>query len=468
MTALLSTKFHKPSVPPKRVQRSSLIQHLNEGLESGQQVVLVSAPAGFGKTTCVSEWVDTLDMPCAWLSLDAGDDDPGRFFTYLVAVLQNANRKIGAEIEGILRAGQLPPAEVISTTLINDILEFDREFFLVLDDFHVIQDRLILDVLEKLVTNLPETLHLVFVTREDPSLPLAQLRAKNHLTEIRAGDLRFTSNDISCFLNDVMGLSLSKADIGVLEGKTEGWVVGLQLAGLSVRGRTDPSGFINSLSGSHRHILSYLTEEVLNRQSEEIQHFLFQTSILDKLNGDLCDAVAGRSDSRTLLEKLFNANLFLIPLDDVGQWYRYHHLFADLLRDLQNTVQKDKIAELHKRASHWYTQAGMASEAIQHALSAKDYPTAVNLLEEHAMDMIMQGYAKTMNAWVQAIPDEWNSQSPKTDLAFAWAHVLRGAYAQAATYLKRLQTTLANVLARGANGLSPTLLFYHAGVELSK
>jgi LuxR family maltose regulon positive regulatory protein len=448
MSRLLATKLHHPSIPPKRVQRSRLIQRLNEGLESGRQVTLVSAPAGFGKTTCISEWVNALDSPVTWLSLDTADDDPGRFLTYLVAALQKVNDKLGREIEDALRTGQLPPIEVISTTLINDILDLGGRFLLILDDLQVLQDVFILRVLEQLVTNLPQPLHLVLITREDPSLPLARLRANNQLTEIRAGHLRFTSSEASDFLNEVMGLSLSPGDIAVLDDKTEGWIVGLQLAGLSVRDRADPSGFIATLSGSHRFILSYLTEEVLGRQPEEVQRFLLQTSILDTLNGDLCNAVTGRSDGRALLERLFNANLFLIPLDDEGQWYRYHHLFADLLRDLQNALQKDEAAELHRRASHWYAQAGGQSrvyvnEAVQHALAAEDYGLAVSLLERHAMAMIMQGYAKTVNGWVQAIPTEQALLSPRTHLAFAWMHLLRGAYTQASPHLEQVQAAFA-------------------------
>jgi LuxR family maltose regulon positive regulatory protein len=446
---LLKTKLYIPPPRPELVPRPRLIERLNAGIRSGRKLTLVSAPAGFGKTTCISEWVNTLDYPSTWLSLDPADDDPGRFFAYLVAALQKVDDNLGREIEGVLRSGQLPPSEIISTTLSNDILELAGRFLLILDDCQVIQDRIIFQVLEKLVTSLLQPLHLVLLTREDPPLPLARLRANNQMTEIRAADLRFTRHEADRFLNEVMGLSLSPTDIAVLEDKTEGWVVGLQLAGLSVRDRDNPSSFIATLSGSYRIILSYLTEEVLNRQPEEIRHFLLQTAILDKLNGDLCDAVTGRSDSRLLLERLLRANLFLIPLDDEQQWYRYHHLFADLLRDLQSVRRKDKIAELHQRASRWYAQAsaerGMfVSEAIQHALTAEDYEMAVDLLETHAMEMIMQGYAKTMNGWVQAIPAEWATQSPRTNLAFAWMHLLRGAYAQASPYLERLQAVFAD------------------------
>lgn len=380
------------------------------------------------------------------MSLDTADDDPGRFFIYLLAALQKVDASLGKKIEGVLRSGQLPPSDVISAVLINDIVRARRvegRFLLILDDVHVIQDPSILQVLEKLVASPPQPLHLVLLAREDPPLPLARLRANNQLTEVRASDLRLVGDDAERFLNEVLGLSLSQADVAALEAKTEGWVVGLQLAGLSVRDRADPSSFIATLSGSHRFILSYLTE-VLNRQPEEVQRFLLQTSILDRLNGDLCSAVTGRSDGRVLLERLFSANLFLIPLDDEGQWYRYHHLFADLLRDLHNALHKDDAAELHRRAGRWYARAGgehgaFASEAIQHAVAGEDYGLAVELLELHAMALIMRGYVKTVNGWVQAIPEEWASSSPRTHLAFAWMHLLRGAYAQAAPYLERLE-----------------------------
>ncbi len=441
---LLATKLHLPSILPNRVRRPQLIQHLNEGLESGRRMTLISAPAGFGKSSCAVEWVRNLALPVIWLSLDRLDDDPVRFFTYLIAALQQVDETLCQEIERVLLAGQLPPVELIGTTLINELLNVKGQFVLVLDDFQVIQDRFTLQVLEKLVANLPTSLHLVLLTREDPSLPLARLRANNQLTEIRAEDLRFTHGEAERFLAEVMGLSLSPADIVTLEGKTEGWIVGLQLAGFSVRGRADPSRFIASLSGSHRHILSYLTEEVLSQQPEDIQQFLLQTSILDRLTGDLCDAVTGRTDGRALLERLLSANLFLISLDDEQQWYRYHHLFADLLRNLQNAVQKDQAAELHRRASRWYVQAGMVSEAIQHALDAADYQMAMHLLETHATAMIVQGYAKTVQGWLNAIPPELRLHSPKTNMAFIWMHLLRGNFAQALPYLDRLQAMFAD------------------------
>jgi len=446
MRILLATKLHPPSPPAKQVQRPHLIQRLNEGLESGRQITLVSAPAGFGKTTCISQWLNTLEgWPVSWLSLDPADDDPGRFFAYFIAALQKVNPSLGREVEGVLRSGQLPSGEAFCAALCNDILAIDEPFLLVLDDLHVIQDGSMLNFLEKLTANLPKPLHLVLLTREDPPLALARLRANNQLTEIRAGDLRFTMQDTHRFMDKIMGLDLSQADMALLAEKTEGWVAGLQLAGLSVRDRDNPSGFVAALSGSHRFILSYLTEEVLNRQPKEIQNFLLETSILDKLNGRLCNQVTGREDSQALLDWLLNSNMFLIPLDDTGQWYRYHHLFADLLRDLQGTLQKQMIAELHQRASHWYARADMVSEAVHHALTAGDYARVVDLLESHALGMIMQGHAKTVNGWVQAIPEEWRFHSPRTNLAFAWMHLLRGAYSQASPYLERLEGSFSSL-----------------------
>jgi LuxR family maltose regulon positive regulatory protein len=380
--------------------------------------------------------VNSLDVPVTWLSLDPSDDDPGRFFTYLVAALQKVDENLGREIEGVLRSGQLPSSEAISTTLINDILRAQRvegRFLLILDDFHVIQDRFILQVLEKLAANLPQPLHLVLLTREDPSLPLARLRANNQLTEIRAGDLRFTSREAERFLNEMMGLCLSQADIAVLEDRTEGWIVGLQLAAialqspLSVRDRANPSSFIATLSGSHRFILSYLTEQVLSQQPEEITSFLLQTAILDKLSGDLCNAVTGRTDGHFLLERLFNANLFLVPLDDEQQWYRYHHLFADLLANrLRQTLPANAIQGLHCRASEWLAQNDLLDEAIQHALEGKDYERAAFLVEQVARPMMFTGRVNTLGNWLAALPEVSFHTHPRLNIYRVWIDLMQG------------------------------------------
>ena len=438
-SSLLLTKLNRPAAPFRRVSRPLLTRRLSAGLAVGRRLTLVSAPAGFGKTTCVTEWLDQLRDPTAWLSLDPADDEPIQFFAYLIAALQQIAPRVGVEIEGILRAGQLPPAEIISASLVNDMIGLDGRSLLVLDDFQVLQDEVILQVLRTLVTNLPRSLHLVLITREEPSLPLARLRANNQMTEIRAKDLRFNGLETVAFLNETMGLSLEAGDIAALEERTEGWAAGLQLAGLSIRQQPDPSAFIAELSGSHRHILSYLTEEVLNQKPAEVQRFLLQTSILDKLTGDLCDTLTGGQGSRFLLEQLYNDNLFLIPLDDEQQWYRYHQLFADLLRDRQQAQDIEGTRGLHRRASSWYAQAGLSSEAIQHAIEGEDYERAIALIETHYMDRLLGWHAKTVKGWMLALPAELAAQSPKTNLAFAWMYLMSNDIGQAMLYIERLQ-----------------------------
>lgn len=438
MLNLVATKLRRPNLPAKRVPRPQLLQRLNEGLAANHFLTLVSAPAGFGKTLCIAEWVNLLNLPVSWLSLDPEDDDPVRFCTYLIAALQQIDDNFGQEIAGVLRAGQLPPIEVVTSTLVDDLLEWDERFVLVLDDMQVLQDRFILAVLEKLIGNLPPALHLVLLTREDPPLLLARLRANNQMTEIRASELRFDEHEAGQFLADVLGLNLSASDVAALDDRTEGWIVGLQLAGFSIRDQANASRFIASLSGNQRHILSYLTEEVLQRQPDEIQQFLLQTSILERLNGEVCNAVTGHADGPQLIDRVLKANLFLLALDDDQQWFRYHHLFADLLRSRQ-ALQKDQTVELHRRAAQWFAQANLISEAMQHALVAPDYALAVQLLEDHAVVWLVQGYAKTVEGWLQAIPAEWRSHSPRTTLAFAWTYLLRGAYPQAMVYVERVQ-----------------------------
>lgn len=434
---LLLTKLYLPPARANRVIRTRLVHRLEEGLRQNHHLTLVSAPAGFGKTTCISEWVNTLSIPVTWLALDSADDDPGHFFTYFIAALQKVDARIGQEVEGALHSGEVPSLNILSAVLSNDILRVPTRFILVLDDFHAIQSHFILDFIDRLLTNQPEPLHLVMITREDPPLPLARLRARNQITEIRAADLRFTHRETDSFLNDMMGLALSAEDIETLDQRTEGWAAGLQLVGLSIRGQDNPTNFIAHINGNHRYILSYLTEEVLDHLPEDTQTFLLQTSILEKLCGELCDAVCEQNDSASVLEKLYNANLFLIPLDDEQHWYRYHHLFADLLQNRQGRTQKYQTAELHLRASRWYEKAGMTDEAISHALTAKEYGTAVRLLEAHAMRLITQGYVQRVDRWVQEIPAEWQIQSPRTHLAFGWMNLLKGNYPGILSSLER-------------------------------
>lgn len=432
---ILKPKVHCPAVPANLVRRPLLMERLEQGLISGRAITLVSAPAGYGKTTCVIDWVRNQDLPAAWLSLDGKDDDPGRFLSYLIAALQTIDPKIGLDIQAVISAGQMPPDDIASAAIINGIVNYGRRFILVLDDFHSIQHSRVLDFFNTLLANHPAPLHLVLVTREDPPLSLARFRANNKLTEVRARDLRFSRQDIEAFFKDVIGMELSGKDMAVLEAKTEGWIAGIQLAGLSLRSEEDPSLLISHLSGSQRFIFSYLTEQVLNHQPEQIQGFLLQTAILDQFNSDLCNALTKRTDAQEILMGLLNANLFLVPLDDEYQWFRYHHFFADLLRDL---LQRDKslnTAILHRRASHWYAAENMVNEAVSHALAGGDYSGAMKLLEDHALDLLMQGYAKKVDLWLQAVPEDLRSTSPKTNLSFAWMYLLRGAYAELVQYI---------------------------------
>ena len=381
VTPILATKLYIPPPRPKIVLRPRLIERLNEGLSSGRKLTLISASAGFGKTTLVSEWVAGCGRPVAWLSLDEGDNDLTRFLTYLVAALQTIAANIGAGVLGALQSPQPPPIESILTALLNEITTIPDNFILVLDDYHVIDSKPVDNALTFLLEHLPPQMHLVIATREDPHLPLARLRARGQLTELRAADLRFTPAEAAEFLNQVMGLNLSAEDIAALETRTEGWIAGLQLAALSMQGNKDVSGFIREFAGDHRYIVDYLVEEVLQNQPEPIRRFLLQTAILDQLNGSLCDAVTGKEEGNARLEALQRGNFFVIPLDDKRNWYRYHHLFADVLRMHLMAEQPDQVPALHRRASEWYEHNGSTDNAIRHALAAEDFERAATLVE---------------------------------------------------------------------------------------
>ncbi len=396
---ILATKLYVPPPRPKVVSRPRLIERLNEGLQ--RKLTLISASAGFGKTTLVSEWVATLTpsplplgeglgVRVAWLSLDEGDNDPARFLTYLVAALQTIVANIGEGVLGALQSPQPPPTESILTTLLNEIATIPDNFILVLDDYHAIDAKSVDNALTFLVEHLPPQMHLVIATREDPSLPLARLRVRGQLIELRAADLRFTPAEAAEFLNRVMGLNLAAEDIAALDTRTEGWIAGLQLAAISMQGHQDTTSFIKSFAGSHHFVLDYLMEEVLGQQSETIQTFLLRTSILDRLCGPLCDAVllGPAASGQETLEYLEHANLFIVPLDNERHWFRYHHLFADLLRQrlqrnstLSTGKEKGGVDELHRRASEWYEHNGSAADAIRHALAAEDFERAATLVE---------------------------------------------------------------------------------------
>src|ERR687893_756199 len=419
-TPVLATKLYAPLSQPGVVPRPRLTEWLNEGLH--RKLTLISAPAGSGKTTLVGEWVAGVERPAAWLSLDEGDNDPTRFLTYLVAALQTVAPDIGESVLGVLGSPQPPPTESLLTALLNETTTVPDDFVLVLDDYHVVDARAIDDALVFLLEHLPPRMHLVIATREDPHLPLARLRARGQLTELRASDLRFTLSEAAEFLNSVMGLGLSAEDIAALESRTEGWIAGLQLAALYMRDREDVSGFVKAFSGSHRDVLDYLAEEVLERQPGRMREFLLQTCVLDHLSGALCNALSARSDGQAILERLERDNLFVIALDDDRRWYRYHHLFADFLRGRLGRERPRRIKELHCRAAEWYERNGWTTEAVEHALAAGDIQRAARLVEYNALALVLRSEGATMDRWVSALPPGLVRARPRLSLARAiWA-----------------------------------------------
>lgn len=442
---LLSTKLYIPPARPNAIARPRLTEKIIASLSQPGSFVLLSGPAGFGKTTLLSELVSGRQLPVAWISLDEGDNDPVRFWGCLIAACQMVHAGVGASAQAVLQSSQPLPADTIPTILINDLASLDRELVLILDDYHTIQNETIQVAFSFLLEHLPEKLHIVVSTRVDPPWPLARFRARNQLVEVRAQDLRFTTEEAVSFLNGLMGLDLSTEDVVALEERTEGWVAGLQLAALSMKGRNDIAGFIKAFTGSHIYVAEYLVEEVLQRQPEDVQAFLLQTSILEHLNAGLCEAVTGCQDGQAMLMALQRGNIFVIPLDDEGRWFRYHLLFADLLQNrLRQTYSADSIALLHSQASRWYEAAGMANEAIQHALAAADYATAVHLIEDHTVEMLVRGYSTTVEGWLNSIPAGYHFQSPKIQMAFTWMHLLHGDYAQISPYMERLQGMFSN------------------------
>ena len=433
MTPILATKLYLPPLRPNVVSRPRLIARLNEGLH--RKLTLVSAPAGFGKTTLVSAWLAGGSRPGAWLSLDERENDPIRFLTYLIAALQTIAARIGEGVLGGLQSPQPPPPEAMLTALLNDITTIKDPFVLVLDDYHVIDARPVDQVLSYLVEHLPSHMHLVIATREDPHLPLARLRARDHLTELRAADLRFTPSEAAAFLNQVMGLTLSDQDIAALERRTEGWIAGLQFAALALQGRQDTTRFITSFTGNHHFVLDYLMEEVLGQQEARIQTFLLRTSILERMSGSLCDAVLLDSSpsGQETLEYLEHTNLFIVPLDNERRWYRYHHLFAELLRQrLQSTTAssmgdaRNLVAELHRRASVWYEENGLELEAFHHAIAAHDIDRAARLVEGKEMSLPFLGTVAPVLNWLESLETAELDARPSLWVAYASAILFVG------------------------------------------
>ncbi len=442
-TPILATKLYIPPPRPKVVHRPRLIERLNEGLHQnqdlhqsqgfGRKLTLISAPAGFGKTTLVSEWVQAMGgvippMVIAWLSLDEGDNDPTRFLVYLITALQSIDANLAQGALSGLQSAQPPATEMILVSLINEIAATSVKIILVLDDYHWIDARPIHEALTYFLEHLPPQIHLVISTREDPQLPLARLRVRGELAELRADDLRFTPSEAAEFLNQAMGLNLSEEHISALEARTEGWIAGLQLAAISMRGCRDTASFIRSFTGSHHFVMDYLVEEILQQQPERIQSFLLRTSILDRLCGPLCDAVLldSSNSGQETLEYLEGANLFLVPLDNERRWYRYHHLFADLLRQRLNQQQPEAVAELHSRASIWYEKNGQEIEAFQHAAAANDVERAARLIEGKGMPLQFRGAMVSVMNWLASLPRTELDARPLLLVTYASALTMSG------------------------------------------
>ncbi|MFN2190141.1 MAG: LuxR C-terminal-related transcriptional regulator [Candidatus Promineifilaceae bacterium] len=448
---LLRTKLFVPPLRPNLVTRPHLIERLSQGLELGHKLTLISAPAGFGKTTLVREWLDALcndnQVQCriAWLTLDENDNELSRFLSYLIAAVYQSDEKEPAVEKGalgLLQSSRTLPAEAILTSFINEIAIDPERTILVLDDYHLIESSTIDDSLSFLLQHLPPQMHLIIATREDPFLPLPRLRAYSQLTEMRAADLRFTFAETADFLNRAMGLNLSAENIAALERRTEGWIAGLQLAAISLRGQSDTTTQIQAFTGSHRLVIDYLIDDVLSRQPQHIQSFLLETAILDRLNDSLCNALTGRDDGQATLGMLERANLFIIPLDNERRWYRYHRLFADSLCQRLQQTDADWVEFLHSRASEWYEQNDLLPKAIHHSLAAKDYERVADLAELAWRPMNMSYQAVAWLSWVKGLPDELVRSRPVLCAGCGWASLDAGNLEAAKAYLQHAERWL--------------------------
>jgi LuxR family maltose regulon positive regulatory protein len=415
---LLTTKLFLPPTRPEIISRPRLIERLHQG--TTRQLTLISAPPGFGKSTLISAWASTVEKPVAWLSLDENDNNLKRFLTYLIAAFQVIDGSIGEGILPSLESSENMPMETLVSLLINEISVSDHDFYIVIDDYHLVTTESIYKAIDFLLDHLPPNTHLVMSGRVDPPISISRLRARGQMTEIRLNDLRFTESEVTSLLNDLNRLNLSAEDILALLSRTEGWITGLQLAAISMQGREDIHEFVTAFSGSHHYIIDYLVDEVLARQPEDMQSFLIQTSILERFSSALCDAVLEISNSRECLQELYNANMFLIPLDDEHTWYRYHHLFADFLKQRLREKDPSVIPSLHRRASWWLEQSNLINEAINHSMGGEEYQRAAQLIESIGPDMMMQNEFDQLGKWLDTMPLELVVSWPWLCVIRAW------------------------------------------------
>jgi LuxR family maltose regulon positive regulatory protein len=421
---LLATKINIPPLREKRVHRSRLLARLTAGLS--HKLTLISSPAGFGKTTLLSEFAAVSELPVAWFSIDQDDNDSVRFLTYLIGALGKIKPGFGGSIFSLLQTPKPESVETLLTILINEIIEELPPFVLVLDDYHLIVDQEINQSLAFLLEHQPEEMHLIIATRADPDLPLSRLRARNQLTEIREVDLRFTDQEAAEFLSGVMGLELDEEQLSSLEERTEGWAAGLQLAALSLQEQEDQEAFLRTFAGSNRYILDYLGQEVLDSQTQEVRDFLLKTSILERLNTPLSESLTGLKNSQQILEYLEANHLFTLPLDQERTWYRYHRLFQEYLRKSLADSKPDVVPHLDSKASIWFEQQGYFDEAIDHALRAGDHQRAVELIEAIAQSRLMRSEVSSLMRWIEALPEDLILNRPALCLTKAWALMVRG------------------------------------------
>jgi len=438
----LKTKFHHPSIPPNWVSRPHLTEQLEHGV--AQKLVLISAPAGFGKTLLVCEWIDNYRKSVAWLSLDKSDNDLIRFWTYFMWALRTIQPDLGEAVLEVLQASEPASIETILMALINEIASSPGELCLVLDDYHLIETPEVHTAFEFLLNHQPPNLHLMITTRYDPPWPLHLFRSRQEMIELRQRDLSFSVDETEMLFNQILKFKLSAEEIGALRARTEGWAAGLQLAALSMKKQGDRASFIQGFTGSNRFIFEYLIEEVLQKQGHEIRDFLLQTSILDTLTAPLCDAVLEKNNSQETLEYLERANLFLIALDEERRWYRYHHLFASLLQRQLELTPCD-IAELHRRASHWLHQNNLAEDALSHALQAGDTDLAIWIIEENILPLLESSNLTKLSAWLRLIPEDQKKERPWLCCAEAWVAVNLGQFEQMHVWLASVESVLKKI-----------------------
>jgi LuxR family maltose regulon positive regulatory protein len=480
---ILQTKLHIPSLRPAQIQRKQLLDKLNDRLQTAdgrfsRKLTLVSAPPGFGKTTLISNWLHQLDLPASWLSLDAGDNEPGRLLYTMIVALQQAQPELGDSALSLLQAPQRPPMETLLTLLINDLANMAGQVIFVLDDYHVIQDLEIHKAITYLLENQPPQLHLVIISRSDPALPLHRLQGSGQMRGVFVRDLRFTDAEAASFLDKTMGLSLSHEETNVLTRRTEGWVAGLQLAALSMQAMPDPGEFVTVFAGDDRYISDYLMGEVLDHQPPHLQEFLLKSAIVDRFCGSLCDALLaaedqGLADSKTtggrssqaIIQRLEQSNLFISNLDNRREWYRYHPLFADFLRQRQKNRPAAQIADLHRRAAAWYNQHGFIEEAIEHYHAIKDFAQVANLIERVAIRLVAQGRPGKVLDWLAGLPDEVIKSRPLLCVSQAWILTISGQTGAAEPLLRQAEQVLATSephQAQHASGLIDMVRAYQA------